>query len=500
MLLTITTTCSPATDLGYLLAKNPARTHEFSLAFGKAHVFYPEATATRCTAALLLDVDSVSLTRRPGREDETPLAPYVNDRSYVASSFMSVAIAQVFGSALNGKSRDRQQLADEAIPLEAELHVVPCRGGERFLRSLFEPLGYEIDAKRHALDETFPSWGESRYFTVGIKKVCRLRDLLMHLYVLVPVLDDEKHYWVGNDEIEKLLKNGEGWLKDHPEREQIAHRYLRRQRYLTNEAMRRLIGTDEPEIEEAEEKNAREEEALEKKISLNEQRLDTVVATLKAEGASRVIDLGCGEGKLLRLLMKEKSFSRVVGTDVSTRALEIAAERLRLDEMPPKQRARLELFQSSLTYRDARFSDFDAACSVEVIEHLDPSRLQAFERVVFEFSGVPTIVVTTPNAEFNATFENLPAGQFRHKDHRFEWTRAEFEAWATDVGKRHGYEVRFAPIGTADKKLGPPTQMAVFSKSQDIAAKRPSVRATESGEPDAAAVPPTDAVEAEESA
>ncbi len=466
MLLTVTTTHQPATELGYLLAKNPARTQEFSLSFGKVHVYYPEATDEKCTVALLLDVDSLALTRRPGREDDaSPLAPYVNDRSYVASSFMSVAIARVFGSALGGRCRERPELAEQPIPLDATLHVVPCRGGERFLRSLFEPLGYEVEATRHVLDEAFPAWGESRYFTVRLKNTCRLHELLSHLYVLMPVLDDLKHYWVGSDEIEKLLRHGEGWLKDHPEREQIAHRYLRRQRYLTNEALSRLVDTETPEIEEVEEQSAREEQALEARLSLNEQRLDAVVATLKAEGASRVIDLGCGEGRLIRLLLKDKSFSRIIGTDVSMRSLEIATERLRLKELPPKQRERVELFQSSLTYRDARFGGHDAASAVEVIEHLDPSRLQAFERVVFEFSGVPVIVVTTPNAEYNAKFESLPAGPFRHRDHRFEWTRAEFEAWATGIAERHKYAVRFAPVGEVDERLGPPTQMAVFSRN-----------------------------------
>lgn len=465
MLLTITTTHEPATDLGYLLAKNPSRTQSFSLAYGKAHVFYPEASAERCTAALLLDIDPVGLTRRSGRDEAAvPLAPYVNDRPYVASSFLSVAIAQVFGSALNGSSRERPELVDESLPLSAALHVVPCRGGERFLRALFEPLGYQVEVARDALDERFPAWGDSRYFTVRLERRCRLRDLLAHLYVLVPVLDDEKHYWVGRDELEKLLRHGEGWLKDHPEREQIAHRYLRRQRHLTSEAMRRLVEEEAPDLEVAEEESAREEEELETKISLNRQRIDAVVSTLKGEGATRVIDLGCGEGQLLRALLSDKSFARVVGTDVSTRALEIAASRLRLDTMRPRQRERVELFQSSVTYRDARFAGYDAACAIEVIEHLDPSRLPSFERAVFEYASPGVVVVTTPNAEYNVKFESLPAGRFRHRDHRFEWTRAELQGWAARVAAERGYHVRFVPVGPIDDVVGAPTQMAVFTK------------------------------------
>src|SRR5688572_4501035 len=164
MLLTLTLTQPPAADLGYLLGKNPARAQSFPLAFGQAHVFYPEASDGRCTAALVLDIDPVALVR----DSRGPLDQYVNDRPYVASSLLSVAIAQVYGSALAGKSRERPDLAQAPLPLVARLAVVPSRGGERFLRELFEPLGYAVAASRHALDERFPDWGHSPYFTVEL--------------------------------------------------------------------------------------------------------------------------------------------------------------------------------------------------------------------------------------------------------------------------------------------------------------------------------------------
>src|SRR5215212_6869760 len=167
MLLTITNTHAPATDLGYLLHKSPYRVQSFPLSFGQAHVFYPEARPEQCTAALLLDVDPVGLVRnRRGPSGQgRSLEQYVNDRPYVASSFLSVAIAQVFGSALAGRSRGREELAQTPLPLRARISVLPCRGGEDFLRRLFEPLGYEIVAERHPLDEQFPEWGDSPYYT-----------------------------------------------------------------------------------------------------------------------------------------------------------------------------------------------------------------------------------------------------------------------------------------------------------------------------------------------
>lgn len=461
MLLTITTTHEPATDLGYLLYKNPARAQSFDLPFGNAHVFYPEATPERCTAALLLDVDPVGLVRRPKGAD-APLEPYVNDRPYVASSFLSVAISRVFGTALSGKSKDRPELAETPIPLVARIAVVPCRDGEDLLRRLFEPLGYAVEAERHPLDPEFPEWGESRYFTLTLRATTRLVNLLRHLYVLVPVLDDAKHYYVGEDEIEKLLRQGEGWLAAHPERELIARRYLRHRPRLTRAALARLTMEEESDPDAAAEARDAAEQEAEERIGLNEQRLGAVVAALRASGARRVVDLGCGEGRLLRILLNDAQFEEILGMDVSIRALEIARERLRLERLPPRQRERVRLIHGSLTYRDPRIEGFDAATVVEVIEHLDPPRLEAFERVLFEFARPGTVVVTTPNREYNDKFERLPAGAFRHRDHRFEWTRSEFAAWAQAVAERFGYAVRFLPVGPEDPALGAPTQMGVF--------------------------------------
>jgi 3' terminal RNA ribose 2'-O-methyltransferase Hen1 len=466
MLLTITTTHQPATDLGYLLHKNPARSQSFALPFGQAHVFYPEVGPDRCTAALLLDIDPVGLVRnRRGPAGEGySLQQYVNDRPYVASSFLSVAIAQVFGSALSGRCKDRPELADTPIPLRSRLAVVPCRGGETFLRRLFEPLGYTVTAQRHSLDERFPEWGESAYYTVELEARSRLHELLSHLYVLVPVLDDEKHYWVADDEVEKLLRHGEGWLATHPERETIARRYLKHQHGLARAALARLAEEDNLDPDATEEAHAIEEAVLEEKVSLNEQRLGAVVAALRECGAGRVLDLGCGEGKLLRELLKDRAFEEIVGMDVSFRSLTIAKEKLHWDRLPPLQQQRVKLMQGSLMYRDKRLAGYDAAAVVEVVEHLDPPRLAAFERVLFEFARPTSVVMTTPNAEYNVKFENLPAGKFRHKDHRFEWTRAEFRAWAEAIGQRFGYAVRFIGIGSEDAVVGAPTQMGVFRR------------------------------------
>jgi 3' terminal RNA ribose 2'-O-methyltransferase Hen1 len=177
-----------------------------------------------------------------------------------------------------------------------------------------------------------------------------------------------------------------------------------------------------------------------------------------------VLDLGCGEGALLKTMLADPQFQEIVGMDVSTRALEIAGHRLNLERLPERQASRVKLVHGSLMYRDQRLQGYDAAAVMEVVEHLDPPRLAAFERVVFHFARPGTVVVTTPNVEYNVNYPTLAAGRFRHDDHRFEWTRHEFNAWANRVAGDYGYAVRFLPIGSEDPAVGPPTQMAVFTR------------------------------------
>ena len=479
MLLTIALSRPPAADLGFLLHKHPDRVQSFGLSFGQVHVFYPLVEAERCTAALLVDVDPVALVRgRRGAGGEGLLDQYVNDRPYAASSLLSVAIADVFRSALAGRSHERPELVEELLPLEATLAAIPCRGGEAVLRRLFAPLGYKVTAQGYPLDEQFPDWGASPYWTLTLTCRQRLQDLLRHLYVLIPVLDDDKHYWAGDDEVEKLLRHGEGWLAAHPERQFIADRYLKHRRRLVNSAVARLTeGEEEAAGETAGILPETPAPNAEPAFSLHQQRLAAVFAVLKNRGARRVLDLGCGEGRLLQLLLADPAFTDIVGMDVSARALEIAAERLHLDRLPAGRRERLQLVQGSLTYRDRRLAGYDAAAVVEVIEHLDPARLTAFERVLFEHARPRLVVMTTPNVEYNALIPGLATGSLRHRDHRFEWTRAEFQAWAERVGARFGYTVECRPVGPEDPTLGAPSQMAVFERQEPAGAQDDTARA-----------------------
>lgn len=470
MLLTISTDRAPATDLGFLLHKHPDRCQTFELSFGAAHVFYPEASADRCTACLLLDVDPVRLVRGKGDWKDGMLDQYVNDRPYVASSFMSVAISQVFGSALAGRSKERADIVDSPIPLTVHIDVLPVRGGEELLHRIFEPLGYVVTAQRHPLDECFPAWGDSPFYNVQLQQTTTVARLLQHLYVLIPVFDLRKHYFIGQDEVEKLFAKAGDWLAEHPERELITRRYLARQLWLARQALARLVAEESPdELDDEDIADAAKETvpAMEREQTLHEQRLGAVLSVVRASGAQTVVDLGCGEGKLLRELLADKQFTNILGMDVSIRSLEIAHRRLKLDRLPSMQRDRIHLHHGALTYRDEKLAGFDAAAVVEVIEHLDPARLSAFERVVFQHARPRTVVLTTPNKEYNVMWETLPAGSMRHGDHRFEWTQTEFQSWANGVAKRFGYSVRFLPVGPEDANVGAPSQMGVFERADD---------------------------------
>ncbi|MCY1143838.1 3' terminal RNA ribose 2'-O-methyltransferase Hen1 [Actinoplanes sp. Pm04-4] len=453
MLLTVTTTHRPATDLGYLLVKHPDRVHRFDVPTGTAYVLYPEATDERCTAALLLDVDPQRLR---AQQDAFALGQFVNDRPYAASSLLAGALAKVFRSALRGASKDRPELVGAPLPLQIRVPVL--RGTAELAARLFEPLGWSVTATPIPLEPALG--GDSHYVDLELNGELTLSAALNHLYVLLPVLDDAKHYWVAPDEIDKLLRSGAGWLAAHPEKVLIARRYLVHKRALTTTALQMLEG------EEADEPPAEEDAELPvaRKQSLAELRREAVLAALAEAGASRVLDLGCGGGALLTALLKDKRYTEIVGADVSARALEIAARKLRLDRMPERQRARLQLWQSALTYRDDRLRGYDAAVLMEVIEHVDPPRLPALESSVFGHARPGTVVVTTPNAEYNVNYPGLTGR--RHSDHRFEWSRAEFEAWARRVAGAYGYEVSLRPVGDIDEATGSPTQLALFTASR----------------------------------
>jgi 3' terminal RNA ribose 2'-O-methyltransferase Hen1 len=464
VLLTLSTTMPDATDLGFLLHKHPDRAQSFEVSGGTAHVVWPEADAARSTVALLLEVDPIALVRSKGNRgaDGFALSQYVNDKPYSASSMLAVALGKVFRTAMTGRCDARPELAQQAVALEVHIPALPSRDGVDLIQRLFTPLGWAVTVTPIALDPQIPAWGDSAFVDLHLSGMVRVADALTQLYVLMPVLDDRKHYWISADEVDKLMRAGSGWLAEHPERDLITRRYLGHHHTLIAGAVARLAEVDDVEPETLD--NAVADNPDERPTLLAELRRKAVVAQLRAEGASTVVDLGCGEGALLRELVPDPSFAKVLGVEVSARALQLAERRLNLDRLPDSQRDRLQLIQSSAVYRDERLAGYDAVVLMEVIEHIDPPRLPALERAVFGHANPRSVLVTTPNVEFNVRYESLPAGRLRHRDHRFEWTRAEFAAWAETTAAAYGYAVRYVPIGDEDTEVGSPTQLAVFRK------------------------------------
>jgi SAM-dependent methyltransferase len=474
---------SPGDELSYLLFKHPDRVQSFELPVGRATVFYPRADQAVTEVALLVEVDTMGLARsKRFKVSGFELGHHINDRAYAASSLLAVALGRVFRSAMVGRDAlERPGAAGRPRRLTIHLPSVRSRGGTALVRELFEPLGWTVEAT-----ETVPTCVD-----VELRGQLTLADALSQLYVLLPVLDDAKHYWVGEAEIDKLVRYGGDWLTDHPARATIMARYLAHQGSYVVDAAARLAGegleqvpvglVDPVEAAEAAADSsyqvmaparsaadqsypadlatdAMEEPAGPPSESLAGLRTRFLVDQLRRLGAWRVLDLGCGEGRLVRALLDHPQFE-VVGADVAASPLARAARRL--ERLADRQRQRVSLIQASATYRDDRFSGFDAVVVSEVIEHLDLDRLAAFERNLFVTARPGHVLVTTPNAEYNQLY-GLAAGQSRHSDHRFEWTRRQFQDWAQALARRTGYRVGFDGVGAPDQTLGQPTQVAIF--------------------------------------
>ncbi|HEY7356454.1 MAG TPA: 3' terminal RNA ribose 2'-O-methyltransferase Hen1 [Ktedonobacterales bacterium] len=485
MLITLTCYAPNAAELGFLLRKHPASVFEREFSAGKVWAFYPEVADDHLTIACLTEIDPVGLVRGPA--SAALLEQYVNDRPYVASSLTSVALKTAFATAMSGRSQSHPERVTEKVRWETTLPAVACEAGENLIRRLFTPLGYMVTTTRLPLDAQFPAWGESDLYRVLLEGMQTVQDMFTHLYLLLPVLDNSKHYYVDNDETEKLIAHGGAWLAAHPERELIARRYLRYKRPLIISALARLteledeaVSPDEeeaepetPEAPETAESPAPTQKSKDAAPGLHEQRLNAVMAAIREVGARSLADLGCGEGRLLALALKEPALMHILGVDVSSQALALARRRLRLEQLPAAQRERIQIEQGSLLYRDRRLEGFDVAALVEVIEHLDPPRLSAMERVLFEHARPRRVVITTPNREYNVQWEPVGNERLRHADHRFEWTRAECRAWAERVATTYRYRFSHQELGPAQERLGAPSQLVIFDRL-DVAAQEVS--------------------------
>jgi 3' terminal RNA ribose 2'-O-methyltransferase Hen1 len=470
MLLTITCRGENATDIGYVLRKRPGRLLRFDRNKNTIGVlmYWPRVEDDLCQFAMQLDIDPLDMSpRRPGAIAASNLFDYVNDRPYATSRLMGSAIAWFLREALYDRPLPEgapDDVRERVFDLEARIFAFEERG---LAKDAFEALGYETDVTPHVLDDEHPSWGLSPYADVRVRKNETVTELLQHLHVMLSALPKPSKNESATKEVaERLLRVSGTWLADHPMRNKLVWRYLSYDRALASDVMDKLACTtsEDTASDGATSDDATDAEPKAKHVPLHTQVLDTVSAIIRESGCTSVLDAGCGDGKLVRLLLGIEQVERIGAADVSATSLRRLQSKLterRRTAMPDN----LDVFQASVTMSDDRLRGYDAICAIEVVEHIDPRRIRDLERVVFEESGASLIVVTTPNREYNRVY-GIPSDLLRHPDHRFEWTRDEFARWVTHVCETYGYTSDMRGVGEVDEAAGQPTLVATFRKER----------------------------------
>ncbi len=431
-----------ADKISFLLHKSPNKLHQFSLGFGSAYVFYSKYERNDVSFSLLVDIDPIDLVRGKNKNSQG-IFDYVNDRPYATSSFLCSAIAQVFSTALSGRSKEYEHLVKEEMEFKVEVVSLKVKTNLIMLNKIFDPLGYELEIKSHLLDEKIFGEEESNYVDLILKNKLTLQSVLQHLYVLIPVFDNNKHYFVNNDEVEKLLSKGGDWIDVHPEKDFITSRYLN-SKFIDAKKLESLFSKEQNKMIEERKKN-----------SLNSQRLSQVTDVIESLNIKSLVDLGCGEGKLIKELLNNTSVEKILGVDISINVLKKAARKLKYDTVKDK----IELVQSSAVYYDERFTEYEAICLIEVIEHIDEQKLYLLKENVFNLVKPKYVIITTPNVEYNTVYE---LDGYRHSDHRFEWSRSEFRLWCEEICNQYNYDVEYFSIGEEMETVGNSTQMGVF--------------------------------------
>lgn len=466
MLFTLTCTGPHAPRLPELFNRNPQELHTVTLSAGRVHLFFPELTSERVTAAFLLDLEPAGVERRPRGGMHAPklVADILHDRAYISSATLISALGPLLEPILEPCGKTARAGCQQSLPLEAHLHAVTCRrGGVALLQRLFVPLGFELHAE--PLVPMAQQGGGSYVWQLVLKRECPLQVFLRHLYLLTAVMDDDAPEWEREDEAERLLTLGETWLSDHPEQAWILERGRSIRRRLLHPGLEPLLSmAGERPVDRLRALEPGLEARLEAGLNLVSRRLQAVVRVLEQQRISRVGDLGCGEGRLLKELLARPQFKRIVGLDVAVECLERASRRLRLDQLPEAQADRVQLLHGSVLYYDKRLEGLEALTLLEVLEHIDPEKLPLVEEVLFEGLRPPLVIVTTPNQSFNGRLEGLLAGQLRHSDHRFEWTREQARRWAEGVSYRHSYRFQLEELGERDLEVGAPTVMVIFQR------------------------------------
>ncbi|MFC4100784.1 3' terminal RNA ribose 2'-O-methyltransferase Hen1 [Paenibacillus xanthanilyticus] len=455
-----------ANMLSHLLAKNPNNLYEREEKGAKVRLVYTVCDEQRTEAVLHVSPDPIELVK--GSPDSYDITQYINDREFVTSSLFCTYIRPSLGTALNGKPKETfAEWVSHKFALTLSFGPVASNLPEPVVEQLFASLGYEVEQERGEADYPFALKHRSsvRYITLRGRQT--LQTALRQLFILMPVLDDYKHYFIGEAEVEKLERYGEGWLEAHPQRELIVKRTLRFadviERYEANRepAREEQNGAAEPAAEAASLADGAEPAP---KVRLNEQRYQAICETVQGlEHKRTVVDFGSGEGKLSARLAELAGVQEVMAVEPSAIARKRAADRFaklaeRGQGVVPKT------VTGSLFYYDESLRGKDVIVLCEVIEHIEAHRVERAIATILNEYAPHALIVTTPNREYNQVYEMGEA--MRHADHRFEWTRGEFrqacERWRTD-----GYELELQGVGERHEAYGHPTQMAIFRRREE---------------------------------
>jgi 3' terminal RNA ribose 2'-O-methyltransferase Hen1 len=448
MQLTIQASGDNVQAISYLLAKNPNNLYERNHKGHLVRLFYSKFTETELEVTIFVTPDPIEMVKN--NSNSYDITHYINDREFAVSSIFCSFIRSALGTALNGQPKEEHlKWVNHPFSFNFEFGPVVSSLSDEKLMNLFEPIGYEVTINRPEIEYSFPIKTKSSARYLSIKGMKTLQEGLRHLFVLIPVIDNYKHYFIDEKEIEKLERYGEGWLEQHPLRDLIYRQALRFK-----------------EIYSLVENSSKDEKKVEpvKKVRLNELRYEKIVNAVSQMKPRSVVDFGSGEGKLSVQLGFVEGITEILAVEPSESASLKALERF--NKVKNKEKFVIpELLWGSLFYYDERLKDKDVIILCEVIEHIDETRLpKAMDTLLHDYQP-GALIITTPNREYNELYDMEE--HLRHNDHRFEWTRAEFRQWCTERNYSNDYELLFDGIGEEHPSHGFPTQMCIFKRKED---------------------------------
>lgn len=446
MQLTIQASGDNVKAISYLLSKNPDNLYERNHKGHLVRLFYSKFTEEEVEVTIFVTPDPIELLQN--RSNSYDITHYINDREFAVSSIFTSFVRSALGTALNGQPKEEYlKWVSYRFPFKFQFGPVASTFSDLQIKDLFEPIGYEVSISRPEIDYAIDLKEKSSARMITLSANQTLQDALRHLFVLIPVIDDYKHYFIDEKEIEKLQRYGEGWLEEHPKRDSIYRQALRFKEIYS-------------QVERPSSQEQTDEEA--KKVRLNDLRYGKIVEKAEIMRPKSIVDFGSGEGKLSLRLGFLEGVKEILAVEPSE--IENLKAKRRFEKVKDQPNfVEPETLWGSLFYFDERLKGKDLIILCEVIEHIDEYRLpKAMDMILHQYTP-ESLIITTPNKEYNVVYDMEE--NYRHSDHRFEWTRQEFREWCHARNHQNLYELEFLGIGQEHLSQGFPTQMCVFKRT-----------------------------------